>query len=303
MALGVEAAGVIAALGPGVEGWSVGDEVLTHPLPLADQGTWAPCLIAQAGLLARKSPDVSWAQAGAFPVPALTAVQVIDDFLRPRPGEKLLVNGAGSVTGGLMVSLCVMRGIEVLATAGPSSRERVIRAGATVVVDYHDPDWPRQVVLSTGGHGVDAVANTARGGAASALQAVRDGGRLATITSDRPNPDRGIAVESVYVRPDAAQLEKACIDLGGGRLQFTIGASFPLEQAAAALKRASDGLGGAVVLELEQKFQPLEATRTGPLLDAGHSDERRRATLSRPVTQLYDHQLARRRPNRTRLAA
>jgi NADPH:quinone reductase-like Zn-dependent oxidoreductase len=149
-----------------------------------------------------------------------------------------------------MVSLSVMRGVEVLATAGPSSRERVIRAGATVVVDYHDPDWPQQVLRATGGCGVDAVANTARGGAASALQAVRDGGRLATITSDPPNPERGIAVESVYVRPDATQLERACIDLGGGRLHFTIGESFPLEQAAAALKRASEGLGGAVVLEL-----------------------------------------------------
>src|SRR3954454_15952605 len=46
MALGVEAAGVVAAVGSGVQGWSVGDEVLTHPLPLADQGTWAPWLIA-----------------------------------------------------------------------------------------------------------------------------------------------------------------------------------------------------------------------------------------------------------------
>lgn len=256
MALGVEAAEVIAAVGSRVEGWSVGDEVLTHPLPLADQGTWGPWLIAKADLLARKPRDVSWAHAGAFPVPALTAVQVLDDFVRPRPGEKLLVNGAGTVTGGLMVSLCVMRGVEVLATAGPSSRERVIRAGATMVVDYHDPDWPRRVLLATGGRGVDAVANTVRGGAASALQAVRDGGRLATITSDPPNPDRGIAIESVYVRPDAAQLETASIDLGGGRLQFTIGASFPLEQAAAALKRASDGLGGAVVLELSAEVPP-----------------------------------------------
>jgi NADPH:quinone reductase-like Zn-dependent oxidoreductase len=54
MALGVEAAGIIAALGPGVEEWSVGDEALTHPLPLADQGAWAPWLIARAELLARK---------------------------------------------------------------------------------------------------------------------------------------------------------------------------------------------------------------------------------------------------------
>src|SRR3954447_394004 len=54
MALGVAAAGVIGAVGEGVEKWKEGDEVLIHPLPLRDQGTWAPSLIAPATLLARK---------------------------------------------------------------------------------------------------------------------------------------------------------------------------------------------------------------------------------------------------------
>jgi NADPH:quinone reductase-like Zn-dependent oxidoreductase len=250
MALGVEAAGVIAAVGPGVRDWVVGDEVLTHPLPLADQGTWAPSLIARADLLARKPASVSWACAAAFPVPALTAAQVLDDVLRSKSGETLLVNGAGGVTGGLIVSLCVLRGVEVLATAGPSSRERVVQAGATRVVDYHDPDWTREVISATGGSGVDAAANAVRGGAANALQAVRDGGRLATITSDPPAPERGISVDSLYVRPDGVQLEMASQNLGAGRLEFAIGATFALEQAAAALSRASAGLGGAVVIEL-----------------------------------------------------
>jgi len=183
------------------------------------------------------------------PVPALTAVQVLD-VLRPSSGERLLVSGAGSVTGGLIVSLCALRGVEVLATACPSSREHVVRAGATTVVDHHDPDWPQEILRVTGGRGVDAAANAARDGAASALQAVRDGGRLATITSDPPDAEWGITIDSVYVRPDAAQLEMATQDLGAGRLEFTTGASFSLEQAAAALKRASAGLGGAVVLEL-----------------------------------------------------
>jgi NADPH:quinone reductase-like Zn-dependent oxidoreductase len=250
MALGVEAAGVVAAVGSGVEGWSVGDEVLTHPLPLADQGTWAPWLIAAARLLARKPAGVAWACAGAFPVPALTAVQVLDEALRLRRGESLLVNGAGGVTGGLIVSLAVLRGVRVLATAGPSSRERVIRAGAATVVDYHDPDWPEQILEATGRRGVDAAANAARGGAASALQMVREGGRLTAITSDPPQPERGIEIGSIYVRTDAAQLELASQALAAGRLEFGIGASFPLSQAAAALARAVAGRGGAVVLQL-----------------------------------------------------
>ena len=72
-ALGVEAAGTVAAVGGAVTDWTPGDAVLTHPLPLRDRGTWAPMLIAPAALLARKPPSVSWEAAAAFPVPALTA--------------------------------------------------------------------------------------------------------------------------------------------------------------------------------------------------------------------------------------
>lgn len=250
MALGVEAAGIIAALGPGVEGWSAGDEVLTHPLPLADQGTWAPWLITRAELLARKPAAVSWAVAGAFAVPALTAFQVVDEALRVQPGETLLVNGAGGVTGGLIVSLAVLRGARVLATAGPSSRQRVLGAGAESVVDYRDADWPEQILAATGRRGVDAAANAARGGAATGLRSVRDGGRLATITSDPPERERGIDISSVYVRASAGQLDRAVQALGSGELEFKLGAQFPLTQADTALKRAIRGGGGAVVLEL-----------------------------------------------------
>src|SRR5947208_1057541 len=122
-------------------------------------------------------------------------------------------------------------------------------AGASTVGEHPDPDWAAQVLEETAGHGVDAGANGARGGTANALAAVRDGGRLATITSDPPDTERGIRIASVYVRPDAAQLEVASQALAGGRLEFELGASFPLSQADAALARAVAGRGGAVVLD------------------------------------------------------
>ena len=250
MALGVEAAGVVADVGPGVQRWEVGDEVLTHPLPLAEQGAWAPRLIARAELLARKPPDLTWAIAGALPVPALTAIQVIDEALKLRAGETLLVNGAAGATGGLIVSVGALRGARVLATAGPASSEQVGRAGAVDIVDYHDPDWPEQIVAATQGRGVDAAANAAPGGAVRALRTVRDGGRLATITSDPPQPERGIDVGSAYVRPDGHQLEQAAQLLADGKLPFRLGARFPLADARAALAHAVGGGGGAVALEL-----------------------------------------------------
>src|SRR5204862_154833 len=83
--------------------------------------------------------------AAAFPVPALTAGQVLSDTLGVRAGEHLLVHGAGGVTGGLLVALAVLHGAQVIATAGPSSRQRVTALGARHVIDYHDHDWPMQV--------------------------------------------------------------------------------------------------------------------------------------------------------------
>ena len=73
LALGVEAAGVVAAVGEDVTSLVPGDEVLTHPVPLRHQGSWAEWLVAPAALVARKPAAVSWEAAAAFPVPALTA--------------------------------------------------------------------------------------------------------------------------------------------------------------------------------------------------------------------------------------
>src|SRR3954470_7663661 len=170
MALGVEAAGVVAEVGNMVTAWAPGDEVMTHPLPLRDQGAWAPTLIAPAASLASKPAGVSWNVAAVFPVPALTAAQVLDEALQVGPGDRLLVNGAGGVTGGLLVSLGSLRGADVLATAGPHSHERVAALGARSVIDYREKGWPDQVLALTGGARVTAAVNAAPAGAADAIR-------------------------------------------------------------------------------------------------------------------------------------
>src|SRR5215469_6922506 len=165
-ALGVEAAGTVLAAGQAVSDWAPGDAVMTHPVPLRDQGTWAPRLIAPAGLLARKPPRARWEVAAAFPVPALTAEQVLGDALNIRAGEQLLVHGAGGVTGGLLVALGSLRGAQVIATASPASQQRVSALGARQVIDYHDQEWPEQVRAITGRHGVAAAVISFHCGAA-----------------------------------------------------------------------------------------------------------------------------------------
>ena len=253
LALGVEASGVVVAIGEDVTSFVPGDAVLTHPVPLRHQGAWAELVVAPAALVAPKPVRVSWEAAAAFPVPALTADQTLTKAAPAPAGEWVLVHGAGGVTGGLVVQIAVARGATVVATAGPTSESRVRDYGARVVLDYHDPDWPARVRDATpGGRGVGAAVNAARGGAATALQAVTDNGRLSTITGDPPPPERGIAVANVYVEADGERLAALTEDLDPGRLSLHVGAKLLLADAATALRAAVGGrTAGATVLTLD----------------------------------------------------
>jgi len=249
MALGVAAAGVVESIGADVSTLAPGDEVLTHPVPLRDQGTWAERFVAPAAAVAPKPPGVSWEDAAAFPVPALTADQALAEAAPDTEGEWVVVHGAGGVTGGLLVQLAVARGATVVATAGPSSAARVGAYGAGLVLDYHDPDWPlRARDASPDRRGVRGAVNAAAGGAALALQAVADHGRLVTITGDPPAPERGIAFTDLYVRADGAALALLATALEQGLLSVDVAATLPLTDAAAALDGVLSGRRGAVVL-------------------------------------------------------
>jgi NADPH:quinone reductase-like Zn-dependent oxidoreductase len=249
MALGVEAAGEVVEVGPEVEWPAAGAAVLTHPLPLPYQGCWAERLVAPAHLVAEKPRNASWAEAAAFPVPALTAEQVVSEVLDVQPGETILVNGSGGVTGGMIVELAANRGARVIATAGDSSADRVSALGADVVIDYHDPEWTRLARDAAGPSGIRAAANAAGGGEADALSTLVDGGRLATITGAPPPEERGISITNVIIRPDGDQLRMLAATLAEGKLHVELGTSYPLTGAAGALAQVLKGSSSAIVLE------------------------------------------------------
>jgi NADPH:quinone reductase-like Zn-dependent oxidoreductase len=243
MALGVEAAGVVAAVGAAVRDWTPGDEVLTHPLPLRAGGTWAPQLIAPAAQLARKPAAMSWAVAAALPVPALTAEQALSEAIEIKSGQTLLIHGGGGVTGGLLVALAAARGARVTATASSTGHRRLMQLGAAHVIDYHDPAWVDAAAATAGADGFDAAVNAAPGGAASAVRLVRDEGRLTTITSDRPADERQITISTLYVRPDGPQL-RMLVERVDAEVGIEPGPVFPAAAAPEALAAALSGTGG-----------------------------------------------------------
>jgi NADPH:quinone reductase-like Zn-dependent oxidoreductase len=250
MALGVEAAGVITAIGEAVSRWTPGDEVMTHAVPVRDQGSWSEQLIADGDLLAPRPRNVPWAEAAAFPVPALTAAQALQEVTPTTPDGLLLVHGAGGVTGGMIAALALLRGTRVVATAGPTSAKRLGRLGVETVFDYHDRDWPGAVLDLTQGVGVAAAVNAVGGGETATLSAVADRGRFATITGAPPRAERRVSIANVYVEADGAQLEKLAGLLGQRDLEVPIAAVQPLVSAADALALVTHrGARGAVVLE------------------------------------------------------
>ena len=250
MALGVEVAGIAARAGGAVTEFAPGDRVMTHSLPLRAQGGWAEWFVAAAADVAVVPDAVPLEVAAALPVPALTSDQTLRGALGAGPGATVLVNGASGVTGMLLVALARHLGSEVIATAGARSAARVFAAGAGHVLDRGSPDWPGQVRELTGGRGADLAVNAGPGGAARALGAVKDGGRLATITSDPPRAERGVEVSQVYVAPDGPRLARLGELLAAGIISVTAGAPFALEHAAEALTCLRQGTNGqAVVLQ------------------------------------------------------
>ena len=247
LALGVEAAGIVDRVGRAVIGFAPGDRVLTHPLPLRGQGTWAELLLAPATLLAHAPATLDWPTVAVLPVPALTADQAIRDALRVRAGEAVLVHGAGGVTGSLAVQLAQLAGAQVIATAGPSSADSVRGLGVDAVLDGHDPTWPRQARALTDGHGAHAALNAVRGAEAATLAAVRDGGRFCTITGGPSPEQRGISIVNLYVAPDGPRLARLAELAAQDRFRIRMGLRLPLERATEALAVATSGRGGGAV--------------------------------------------------------
>ena len=154
---------MVADVGAAAGAWAAGDEVMTDPLPLRDQGTWVPWLIAPAELLRAQAGRISWEAAAVFPVPALTALQVLDEELHVQAGEWVLVHGAGGVTGRLLFGLACSRRAQVAATTSPGNHASLSELGAALLLDHRDAGWPGQLRAAAGPGGVARAVNAVSG--------------------------------------------------------------------------------------------------------------------------------------------
>lgn len=152
--LGLECSGRVAALGAGVTGWTVGDEVCA----LLTGGGYAERVAVPAGQLLPVPGGVDLVSAAALPEVAATVWSNLFMVAGLRPGETLLVHGGGSGIGTFAVQLAHVLGAKVLTTVGSSAKASAVRAlGADATIDYHAEDFVTRSRELTDGAGVDVV--------------------------------------------------------------------------------------------------------------------------------------------------
>ncbi|MER6336867.1 NAD(P)H-quinone oxidoreductase [Streptomyces tendae] len=176
---GLECSGRVAALGPGVSGWAVGDEVCA----LLSGGGYAEKVVVPAGQLLPVPQGVDLKGAAALPEVVCTVWSNVFMVAHLRPGETLLVHGGSSGIGTMAIQLAKAVGAKVAVTAGTKEKlERCAELGADVLINYRDQDFVAEVKDATGGAGADVILdNMGAKYLDRNVQALAVNGRLAII--------------------------------------------------------------------------------------------------------------------------
>lgn len=176
---GLECSGRIAALGAGVTGWQVGDQVCA----LLGGGGYAERVAVPAGQLLPVPRGVSLVDAAGLPEVTCTVWSNVFTRAKLEPGEAFLVHGGSSGIGTMAIQLAVWHGARAFCTAGTEAKlARCRELGAELAVNYQDDDFVARVRQATGGRGVGVILdNMGAAYLARNIEALATGGRLMVI--------------------------------------------------------------------------------------------------------------------------
>ena len=163
LVLGIDMAGVVEAVGPGVDAFKVGDEVYGMTGGVGGiQGSLAQYAAVDVNLLALKPANLSMREAAALPLAFITAYAGIVDRARLQAGQTVLVQGGAGGVGHVAVQLAVALGAQVFATASARDHDFVASLGATPI-DHRTQSVEQYVAALTEGRGFDVVVDTVGG--------------------------------------------------------------------------------------------------------------------------------------------
>jgi NADPH:quinone reductase len=239
---GVGVAGIVAAVGPGVDPPWTGRRVVARSGP---QGGYVQRAVVPADGLVAVPDAVDLRDAAAVLHDGVTAL-ALADIVKIVAGDRVLVTAAGGGLGAILVQLAHEAGATVVAAArGSVKLERIRKLGADVLVDYSAPDWTDRVWDATGG--LDVVLDGAGGDyGRAAFDLVAAGGRFSAhgtpagrFAAADPEVARArditaTSIEAVQLSPQQfrAYLIRALGEVAAGRITPLVGQTFPLERAA-----------------------------------------------------------------------
>lgn len=266
--LGLDLAGVVAAVGPGVTGFAVGAEVFGMTGGVGDQwGSLAEYAAVDARLLAVVPAGLGPHAAAALPLAVITAWEALVDRAHVGAGQRVLVHGGAGGVGHVAVQLARARGAEVFATASAARHHVVAGFGATPI-DHHSVPVGEYVAEYTGGDGFDVVFDTVGGTVLDdSFAAVRTyTGHVVSALgwgthSLAPLSFRGATYSGVFTllplltgrgREHHGEIMRAAADLvAAGRLRPLLNPrTFGLAEANDAHALVADGAAGKVVVDV-----------------------------------------------------
>ena len=179
--LGSELSGVIEALGAGVTGFRLGDEVYGATNEQFS-GAYAEYAVPLAGMMAQKPRALTFVEAASAPIVAVTAWEMLFEYAQVTAGQTVLIHGAAGNVGAYAVQLARQAGLHVVATVASSSIEYVRRLGAGRIIDYQTARFEESLT------GVDVVLDTVGGDTPQrSLRVLKPGGIL--VSSVAPVPE------------------------------------------------------------------------------------------------------------------
>ena len=258
-----DGAGVVAALGVGVEGFAVGDRVWVYHAQWGRACGTAAEYVALPAALVRRLPDgLTFEQGACLGIPAMTAHRCVFGG-GPVTGKTVYVPAAAGRVGAYAIQFAKRGGARVIASAGDAAKRDVAAAlGADLVLDRADPDLARRLMAETNGRGVDRIVEIDLPGNIKFDESVvADGGGIAVygaspqptaVLTLSPRRARNLEIQVVFVYTLApAIVEATCRGVGEAAAALThrIAGVFPLRDLAAAHEAAetSSGSGHIVV--------------------------------------------------------
>ena len=244
--LGRDFSGRVAALGPGVTDFAVGDPVF-GVMDAGIEGCYAEKVKIAAAIIARKPDSLDDAEAAAMALTSLTAIWALEDTARLQPGETILIQGGAGGVAGFAIQLAKHIGADVITTASARNHDYVRGLGADRVIDYNTEDFTKTV------SGVDVVFDTVGGEVqVRSYEVLKPGGRLVWIAGAPAGfqPTRkDVEVLRPRVARDRAHLERMKELLAAGAVSPPAITRYKLADAAEA-HRVSEGrhLQGKLVL-------------------------------------------------------